>query len=189
MDPRRSTALRHLEYNAWATQKVLDSVQSLSAEELNRDMQTSHSSILGTLNHTFQADALWLKRLQGDSGAKLDGIASVAELANLRTAWSHVQGDFLSWAGGLVLVQTQEGDRPGAVLSDELPLSGQRSFPDLRYGRSTSSQLTDFELIFLDLLRQLDSSDHDCRSLKAFQPQHRPKPLLHAPMVLLDHRC
>ena len=87
----------------------------------------------------------------------------------------------------MVLVQTQEGDRPRAVLSDELPLSGQRSFPDLRYGRSASSKLTDFELIFLDLLRQLDSSDHDCRSLKAFQPQHRPKPLLHAPMVLLDH--
>jgi uncharacterized damage-inducible protein DinB len=101
MDARRSTALRHLEYHAWATQKTLDSIEPLSAEELNRDMQTSHSSVWGTLNHSYQADALWLKRLQGDGDAKLDGVAPAADLATLRSVWAHVQGDFISWAGGL----------------------------------------------------------------------------------------
>ena len=71
MDPHRSTALRFLEYHAWATQKTFDSVEPLSPEELNRDMQTSHSSVFGTLNHIYQADAIWLKRMQGAGDAKL----------------------------------------------------------------------------------------------------------------------
>lgn len=101
MDPRRSTALRHLEYHAWATQKTLDSVVPLSTEELNRDMQTSHSSVWGSLNHTYQADAVWLIRMKGNVDAKLDGVAPAPDLVTLRNVWSRLQGDFISWAGGL----------------------------------------------------------------------------------------
>ncbi len=101
MDPRRSTALRILEYHAWATQKTLDSVEPLSAEELHRDMQTSHSSVWGTLAHTYNADALWLKRLHGDGLARLDGAAAAPDLPSLRQAWADVQGGLISFAGGL----------------------------------------------------------------------------------------
>ncbi len=101
MDTQRSTALRHLEYHAWATQKTLDSVEPLSIEELNRDMRTSHSSVFGTLNHGYQADALWLQRLQGNGDAKLDSIAPAPDLKTLRHLWSRLQGDFIAWAGGV----------------------------------------------------------------------------------------
>src|SRR5215472_11325350 len=38
----------------------------------------------------------------------------------------------------------------------------------------------------LDLLRQLDSADRDPRIVESFEPEHRPDPLFHSPMVLFD---
>jgi uncharacterized damage-inducible protein DinB len=101
MDIHRSTALRHLEFHAWATQKMLDSVEQLSSEELHRDMQTSHSSVWGTLDHTYRADALWLKRLQGQGDAKLDAIETAGDLADLRAKWANTQAGLISFAGSL----------------------------------------------------------------------------------------
>ena len=100
MDPHRSTALRFLEYHAWATQKTFDSVEPLSPEELNRDMQTSHSSVFGTLNHIYQADAIWLKRMHGAGDAKLSD-ASAPDLPALRIQAAAVQGHLIAYAGAL----------------------------------------------------------------------------------------
>jgi uncharacterized damage-inducible protein DinB len=101
MNIHRLTALRHLEFHAWATQKVLDSVAPLSKEELLRDMQTSHSSVWGTLDHTYRADALWLKRLQGEGNATLASVDAAEDLAGLRRIWSDTQAGFISFAGSL----------------------------------------------------------------------------------------
>jgi uncharacterized damage-inducible protein DinB len=101
MDIYRSTALRHLEFHAWATHRILDSVEQLSGEELNRDMQTSHSSVWGTLEHTYRADALWLQRMQGDGNATLDAVTPAAGLAELRAHWTQAQAGLISFAGGL----------------------------------------------------------------------------------------
>jgi uncharacterized damage-inducible protein DinB len=101
MDQARSTALRHLEYHAWATAKTLESVTPLSHEELLRDMRTSHSSVWGTLEHTYRADALWLKRLGGDPDVKLSDIDAVSDLASLQKSWQQVQAALISFAGSL----------------------------------------------------------------------------------------
>jgi uncharacterized damage-inducible protein DinB len=100
MDVHRSTVLRYLEYHAWATQKIFESVESLSAEEMDRDMQTSHSSVFGTLTHMHQADAVWLKRLKGAADAKLNDV-SAPDFPALRKQASEVQSALISYAGGL----------------------------------------------------------------------------------------
>jgi uncharacterized damage-inducible protein DinB len=100
MDARRSTALRHLEYHAWATQRILESVEPLSAEELHRDMKTSHSSVWGTLEHGFQADAVWLRRHEGVVDAKLTDVG-VADFESLRKQWPELQSRWIAWAGSL----------------------------------------------------------------------------------------
>ena len=100
MDTHRATALRYLEYHAWATQRTFDSVEPLSPEELHRDMQTSHSSVFGTLNHIYQADAIWLKRMEGLGDAKL-GDVSARDLPALRIQAAEVQARLISFAGGL----------------------------------------------------------------------------------------
>lgn len=100
MDPRRAIALRYLEFHAWATQKTLDSVQGLSEEQLRRNLGNSHGGIWGALEHTYQADTIWLKRLQGVPTAKLDEV-SAADLPALRTQWADTQGRLIAWAGTL----------------------------------------------------------------------------------------
>ena len=65
-------------------------------------------------------------------------------------------------------------------------LCRQGSLPDLRHRRIASAELAYFELLLLDLLCQFDSANHDSRSSEAFQPQHRPKSLFDASVILLD---
>ena len=69
-------------------------------------------------------------------------------------------------------------------------------FPDVRRpvgcpncwsGSRPAGQLSDLELILLDLLRQLDTADRHGRRLESLETQHWPGSLLHPPMVLLDH--
>ena len=52
----RSTLLTHFDYTLWASSKLLDAAGRLNPEELARDMQVSHTSILGTLQHIYYAD-------------------------------------------------------------------------------------------------------------------------------------
>lgn len=63
-------------------------------------MQTSHTSIFGTLLHVYQADAIWLKRHEGIPNAKLDEELA-ADLATLRHKASEVQGRLIAYAGAL----------------------------------------------------------------------------------------
>ena len=51
--------VRQLRYSAWATRRVLDSANALSAEELRRDLGNSYGGVRGTLDHIYQADAIW----------------------------------------------------------------------------------------------------------------------------------
>jgi uncharacterized damage-inducible protein DinB len=101
MDDRRKTALTMLEYHAWATAKAIESVEPLSHEELTRDMQTSHSSVFGTLAHIYGADWIWLKRLSEGVSPTFRDVPVVSELTDLRTAWRDVQARLISFAGGL----------------------------------------------------------------------------------------
>jgi exodeoxyribonuclease III len=81
----------------------------------------------------------------------------------------------------------------GSLIRSTLPfqltmicLSSQGSLPDFRHGCCPAAQLAEFELALLDLLCQLDATDHDRCRLEALQSQHRAKPLLYPSMVLLD---
>lgn len=101
MDARKDTAVKMLEYHAWATAKTLRSVEGLSHEELTRDMQTSHSSVFGTLVHIYGADWVWLKRLSVGESPTFKDLPPVETLAELRAAWQPVQAGLISFAGGL----------------------------------------------------------------------------------------
>jgi len=49
-------------YNEWMNTKVYEVAGQLSAEALLMDRKAFFGSILGTLNHIFIADTIWLKR-------------------------------------------------------------------------------------------------------------------------------
>ncbi|HYL39545.1 MAG TPA: DinB family protein [Bryobacteraceae bacterium] len=90
----------HLDYSAWASQRLLDAAAQLSPEELTRDFKTADSSVLGTLVHVFGADRIWLQRIQGNPRATfLD--PEDRDFARLREAWPALLQRWKEWAAPL----------------------------------------------------------------------------------------
>ena len=58
-------ARTHLDYNAWASRRLLEAALALEQEQLHRDMSVSHKSIHDTLSHIHFADRIWFSRVQG----------------------------------------------------------------------------------------------------------------------------
>lgn len=67
MSISKEASLSHLDYSAWATEQVLSACAQLTAEELDRDMKTSHASILRLLRHIYYTERVWLERLRANS--------------------------------------------------------------------------------------------------------------------------
>lgn len=59
----RNELLYHLDYSAWANQTLLAACSELSPEELERDLGSSHASILQTWRHIYYSERVWLQRL------------------------------------------------------------------------------------------------------------------------------
>ncbi|HBB87206.1 MAG TPA: damage-inducible protein DinB [Blastocatellia bacterium] len=57
------------DYTEWANGLALDAARKLANEDLRRDFQISHTSILGTLVHMAGAEWIWLERWHGRSPA------------------------------------------------------------------------------------------------------------------------
>jgi len=60
------TIRQHLDYSAWASQRLVDEALKLTPDELRRDFQTSDRSVLDTLVHVYAADRIWLARVKGE---------------------------------------------------------------------------------------------------------------------------
>jgi uncharacterized damage-inducible protein DinB len=63
------TLRQHLDYTAWANQRLLDSAAKLSPDELTRDFKTADKTVLDTLVHIYAADRIWLSRVTGEPRA------------------------------------------------------------------------------------------------------------------------
>jgi len=67
MSISRQALLSHLDYSAWASQQLLSACSELTAEQLDRDVKTSHGGILRILRHMYYAERVWLMRLRANS--------------------------------------------------------------------------------------------------------------------------
>jgi uncharacterized damage-inducible protein DinB len=63
------TLRTHLDYTAWASQRLLDAAAQLSPGELTRDFKTADKSLLDTLVHIYAADRIWFARVSGEPRA------------------------------------------------------------------------------------------------------------------------
>jgi len=68
-------------YNQWMNSKVYEAAGHLSATDLGKDRGAFFGSILGTLNHIFVADTIWLKRFATHPSC-LNSLREVADLQN-----------------------------------------------------------------------------------------------------------
>jgi len=83
------------DYTEWANDLVLTAADKLSNEQLVKDVQISHKSILGTLAHMAGAEWIWLERWLGRSVTNLDAWAPWTHENNhtvqeVRTKWQPI---------------------------------------------------------------------------------------------------
>ena len=76
-----------LNYHAWATARVLEALEPLSAEEMERDLHSSHGGVKGTLAHTYSADLIWTARLKGESSPPFLEPAELPARSELLPLW------------------------------------------------------------------------------------------------------
>jgi uncharacterized damage-inducible protein DinB len=67
MSPSKHWLANQIAYSGWADQRLLIACSGLSPDELDRDLGSSHASVLRTLRHIYYTERVWLKRLRADS--------------------------------------------------------------------------------------------------------------------------
>ena len=88
--------IQHLyKYTEWANGLVLDAAEKLSSDQLLKNVQISHQSILGTLAHMAGAEWIWLERWHGEAPTGPDvwkpwTTEQCTSLQQLRAKWQPI---------------------------------------------------------------------------------------------------
>ena len=88
--------ITHLfDYTEWANDLAMEAANTLSDENLRREVGISHKSIFGTLVHMAGAEWIWLERWNGRSPLKEEAWSqwsteSCVDLATLKERWRDV---------------------------------------------------------------------------------------------------
>lgn len=88
---------QHINYNIWASRRLLNTVSSLSLEELTQDFKTADKSILGTLAHLYAAEKNWLARMKEGRAAIQHRTTADHQLESLRQKWTETQDEWKAW--------------------------------------------------------------------------------------------
>ena len=91
----------HIDYNVWASHRLINAVSGLSTEELSRDFGTADKSILGTLAHLYAAEKNWLTRMQESTVPMQGHTAEDARLESLLPKWTELQNSWKAWVNQL----------------------------------------------------------------------------------------
>jgi uncharacterized damage-inducible protein DinB len=91
----------HIDYNNWASRRLLDAASGLSPEELSRDFGTADKSILGTLTHLYTAEKNWLARMREGTAAFQSRTTEDNQLESLIPKWTEIQDGWKTWISKL----------------------------------------------------------------------------------------
>ena len=89
------------EYDAWATDRTLDSVSSVPRDRYLEDLKSSHGGIHGTLVHVYGSNMVWLHRWKGSSPSSSASAAEIADLGSLRAHWALYRTELNNYLGSL----------------------------------------------------------------------------------------
>jgi uncharacterized damage-inducible protein DinB len=76
-----------VDYHYWATRRVLNATDALTADQFTRDLRSSFPSVRDTLAHLYGADWIWCSRWEGTSPSALPDPQNFPDVASLRKAW------------------------------------------------------------------------------------------------------
>ena len=98
MSQLKQLLVAHMGYSAWGTRRVLEACAPLSAEQLDRGLGASHSSILRTFRHIHDGERVWLQRLV-EGGSKRLPTESAPEhsFESLVESWPKLWRGYQEW--------------------------------------------------------------------------------------------
>ncbi|MCI0421677.1 MAG: DUF664 domain-containing protein [Acidobacteria bacterium] len=116
------------DYNSWANQRVLESLQAIGQHDFTRNLGASHGSVRGIITHIAGAEWIWLERWKGSSPVKL---LAEPEFETVEIATRRLQGidrDLAEFTGDLTQADldgsrgyhSTEGKAYSSVLRDML---------------------------------------------------------------------
>lgn len=92
---------QHIDYNVWASRRLIDTVSGMSPEELAHDFKTADKSILGTLAHLYAAERNWLARMKEGRTAVQNRTTGDGQLEPLIGKWTETQSEWKTWISQL----------------------------------------------------------------------------------------
>jgi uncharacterized damage-inducible protein DinB len=92
----RETLRDFYEYNTWANEKTLASLEPLSTEALAAPMGGSFASIRDTVVHIIGAEWIWWQRCIGERPKGLLDPAGFPDVAAFRARWPEISNGYLS---------------------------------------------------------------------------------------------
>jgi uncharacterized damage-inducible protein DinB len=78
-------------YNHWANRRLLQAVSGLSAEELDRDLRASFTSIKGALRHLLWGERSWLRFWREESFGPELSPADFPDLPSIVESWARLE--------------------------------------------------------------------------------------------------
>ncbi len=109
------------EYDAWAIDRILETVSSVPERKYLADLTSSHGGIHGTLVHIYGSNMIWLQRWNGSSPSASVTANEIPNLESLKSQWKKYQADLDSYLGNL----------------DERKLNDSFSYGDLKGNRQS----------------------------------------------------
>jgi len=95
-------------YSSWATNRILEAVEALPAEDPMRDLKSSHRSIHGTLTHLVGAEKMWLSRMSATPDKAMIRPEQVPAIADVRATWEKTGFALAQFLGSLSDKKLQE---------------------------------------------------------------------------------
>lgn len=94
------------EYTRWGNRTLLDQVAALPPGEAEREIGTQFSvpTLKGMLAHILGAEAIWLRRWQGESPTSILSGKDFPDLTTLRARWNEQDAEMEAFLGSLTEV-------------------------------------------------------------------------------------
>lgn len=56
--------VQYAAYNVWANQRIVDCIENLADDQINREINSSYKTIYATLAHLWDAESIWWQRIK-----------------------------------------------------------------------------------------------------------------------------
>jgi len=56
--------VQYASYNVWANQRIIDCIENLADDQINREINSSYKTIYATLAHLWDAESIWWQRIK-----------------------------------------------------------------------------------------------------------------------------